>query len=308
MRRAFVLAALLLSYTSVAADDNTPPFFGTVWDLGNRLITQSDPTSYRRAEYLGEHERHLLVFRDGEPSAYEMAHVFDAEYRDRHVEFQIPVSVGSSDEARDLVDVYAPIFGRLPWALRQHVRGIELHRDQLGRRCNAALYRYVDNPTYPSSGEVRCNTTNTDREVQRGFMEEIFLHEGAHVSLDPDHAGSAGWLQAQESDPTFISTYARDNPGCPGLRGCGSEDLAETFSAWFAVRYRPDRITTYAGGRDPHQEQAILDAVPARLAYLDRQHFDMRPYMRVAPVPALPLVGVLLLAALLVVAGRRSIA
>ena len=223
------------------------------------------------------------------------------------VEFQIPIEVGDRDEARALVDVYAPIFGRLPWALRQHVRAIELHRDEFGRGCNASLYRYVDDPTYPSSGEVRCNTTNTDREVQRGFMEEIFLHEGVHVSLDPDHAGSAGWLEAQASDPTFISTYARDNPAVLGFAVVEVRTWPRLSRPWFAVRYRPDRDNDLHGGRTLIRNRRSLTRVPARLAYLDRQHFDMSPYMRVAPVPALPLVGLLLLAGLLLAAGGQPI-
>ena len=54
--------------------------------------------------------------------------------------------------------------------------------------------------------------------------------------------------------------------------------------AWFAVRYRPDRITR-------EQYQAIVEGIPNRLAYLDDQHFDMTPYRRAAPVPAVPLGG-----------------
>ena len=218
--------------------------------------------------------------------SYEMAHVFDAEFQDRRVEFQVHSDTGSREDARALVDVYAPIFGRLPWALRQHVREIELHGQDEGCCCNALLY---DDPD-PSAGSIRCRTAGTNHEAERGFMEEAFLHEAVHVSLDPDHRLAAGWLEAQRSDPTSISDYARDNPR--------TEDLAETFSAWFAVRFRPDRITA-------DQQRKILDAVPARLAYLDRQGFDMAPYMRVAPVPALPLVGLLLLAALLWTAGLR---
>ena len=127
--------------------------------------------------------------------------------------------------------------------------------------------------------------------VQRGYMEEVFMHEGAHASLDPEHRASPGWLDAQRSDPAFISTYARDVSH--------REDVAETFSTWFAVRYRPETLSM-------QQHQAILDAVPHRLAYFDEQHFDMAPYVRATPVPALPLVGLLLLATMLVAAGSRQ--
>ena len=284
------MVVLIFGCTLAAAEHIAPPFNATLWRLRGELITDADPTSFRRAEYTGEHERHMLIASDTGSCclrSYEMAHVFDVEFRDRRVEFQVHSDTGSSEEARALVDVYAPIFGRLPWALRQHVREIELHGQDEGCCCNAAFY---DNPD-PSAGAIRCKTAGTNHEAERGFMEEIFMHEAVHVSLDPDHRLAAGWLEAQQSDPTFISDYARDRPR--------HEDLAETFSAWFAVRFRPDRITA-------DQQQKILDAVPGRLAYLDRQGFDMAPYVRVAPVRALPLVGVLLLAVLLMLADRTS--
>ena len=278
MRMHIVPVVVVVFVVALSADLIDPPFNGTVWNLRGELITDADPTSFRRAEYTGEHERHMLVASNTGACclrSYEMAHVFDAEFQDRRVEFQVHSDTGSSEEARALVDVYAPIFGRLPRALRQHVREIELHWQDEGCCCNAAFY---DNPD-PSAGAIRCNAARANHEAERGFMEEIFLHEAVHVSLDPDHRLAAGWLEAQHSDPTFISDYARDNPR--------TEDLAETFSAWFAVRFRPDRITA-------DQQQKILDAVPARLAYLDRQNFEMSPYVRAAPVPALPLGGLVL--------------
>ena len=70
---------------------------------------------------------------------------------------------------------------------------------------------------------------------QQGFLAEAFVHEGVHTSLDSTHADAPGWRAAQAADPTFISTYARDYPD--------REDLAESFSAWLAVRHRRDRIT-----------------------------------------------------------------
>ena len=48
-----------------------------------------------------------------------------------------------------------------------------------------------------------------------GILEETFVHEAAHTSLDAVHASSAGWIAAQQADPNFISTYARDNATAP---------------------------------------------------------------------------------------------
>jgi hypothetical protein len=80
--------------------------------------------------------------------------------------------------------------------------------------------------------------------------------------LDGDHAASSGWIAAQNADRVFISTYARDNPT--------REDIAETFLPWLMVRYRRDRITATLA-------QQIESTVPARLAYFDRQNFNVAP-------------------------------
>ena len=56
------------------------------------------------------------------------------------------------------------------------------------------------------------------------------------------------------------------------------EDIAESILAYFAVMYRPYRIST-------EDRNTILDAIPNRFAYFDEQRFDMSPYVRVATVP-----------------------
>src|SRR5262249_31092567 len=95
-----------------------------------------------------------------------------------------------------------------------------------------------------------------------GILEETFVHEASHTSLDADHAASAGWLAAQAADPNFISTYARDNPT--------REDVAESFLPWLMVRYFPSRISVA-------DFNAITTSIPNRLAYFDAQHFNLTP-------------------------------
>ena len=273
----FYIAALLVGSASIAAD-NSPPFGGTVWQLPTTLITDADPTRIREVSYRGLLQRTFYIFRDGGfRTITEDVHVFDAG----HIEVQVHPELGDREAAREQAEIYAPIFGRLPWAVVAGVQELEIQRQ--GLRASLPLPQVV-------TVHTEATVENPPDVIRHGFMEEMFLHEAVHVTLDPHHKAAPGWLDAQRADPTFISTYAQDWPN--------REDLAETLSAWFAVRYRPDRLSA-------SQEQAILDAVPARLAYLDRQHFDMSPYVRVAPVPALPLAGLLLLAVLLVTRGVR---
>ena len=230
----------------------------------------------------------MWIYRDGQwHHGDQMAHVFNVAFRERGVEFQVLSELGDRAAAREQVDTYAPILGRLPSALKEHLREVEIMEEGPPRVSSTARpYDWGD----PSAGMVSVHTEEAPDVIRRGFMEEVFLHEGAHASLDPDHRDSHDWLDAQRSDPTYISTYARDVPY--------REDIAETFSAWFALRYRPETLSM-------QQHQAIIEAVPNRLAYFDEQGFDMAPYLRAAPVPALPLVGLLLQALLLAAAGAR---
>jgi len=90
-------------------------------------------------------------------------------------------------------------------------------------------------------------------------LEEVLFHEATHTSFDAEHANSAGWLAAQDADPNFISSYARDNPT--------REDVAESLLPWFALRH--------AGGLFPFQITSIQATIPNRLAYFDALDFQL---------------------------------
>jgi hypothetical protein len=95
-----------------------------------------------------------------------------------------------------------------------------------------------------------------------GILEETFVHEASHTSLDAEHANAPGWISAQQNDPTFISTYARDFP----MR----EDIAETFLLYLAVRHRSDRISA-------NLKEIVTKTIPNRIEYLDNQTWDLYP-------------------------------
>lgn len=261
------------------------PILNDILDLAD-ILTESDTTTLRSVTYGGEEERHMWIVRDGRWEIGDQpAHVFDVGFDRPRVGFEVHAEVGDRAAARAEVDVYAPIFSQIPASLLEHLQQVEIHNTG-GHAMQARRYDAGD----PNSGVVNINIAFVAEHNmrQRGYLEEFALHEAAHVSWDPFHLTAPGWLEAQQADPAIISPYARDYPE--------REDLADTAIAWFAVRYRPERVSA-------HQHEAILQGIPNRLAYLDRQHFDMSPYVRVAPVSALPLVGLLLLSGLLMAFG-----
>jgi hypothetical protein len=119
-------------------------------------------------------------------------------------------------------------------------------------------------------------------------LEETLVHEGSHTSLDAAHANASNWVTAQGLDPTFISTYARDNPA--------REDIAESFLLWMAVRYRSEAISQ-------QDYNAITQAIPNRLNYFDNMECDLYPFVSSTPaehsLPTLNQWGLIMLSLLL---------
>jgi len=235
-----------------------PPFEGTVWITPN-LITPSDPTSLTDVAYVG---RGVRDFWDplAELWVVNHAYLFDARYAGQVVEFQVHSHFRTSEAARSQVDTYAPALGRLPAVLLSGAREVE-----------------ISNVDYPFEGNGHLGafhiyTGDGEALMEDGFLEEVLVHEGGHVSLDPGHENRPDWLAAQAADGVFVSDYARDYPT--------REDVAESILPYFGLRYRPDRLTEA-------DRFAIAAAIPNRLLYFDGQGFDMSPYTRMeSTVPA----------------------
>ncbi len=232
---------------TVDAPHRAPPYRGTVF-LDPDIILPSDTTDFVDLEPAGRGER--LVY-DRRPARWItiQAYLFDATFANGPTtEFQVNPEFGTWTEAEAAAREYAPAIGRIPAALREDVDAVWIHR---GNEAFGGGNR-----------SLLVHTGRGEEYRQQGFLAEAFVHEGVHTSLDSTHADAPGWRAAQAADPTFISTYARDYPD--------REDLAESFSAWLAVRHRRDRITE--GMAD-----TITAAIPNRLAYFDSLDLNLCP-------------------------------
>ena len=226
-----------------------PPYDGAVW-FDPDIITPSDPSSLIDATYAGRGDRQMF---DRRPDDWVVLNVylFDARFDDGlSSEIQVNPEFGSVSSAMAVANKYAKMVGQLPTALRTDVDTVSIHKGEepWGGRNNNILIHIDSYVNY---------------QHLRDFEEEVLIHEASHTSLDADHKEAPDWLAAQMADGGFISTYARDHPT--------REDVAESVLPWLAVRYRSDRIS----GAD---EQAILDAIPNRLAYFDREILDRDMY------------------------------
>ena len=212
------------------------------------IITASDPTTFQTLTASG---RGIRTMFDRRVNAFVQfdAYLFDATFSDGFsAEFQVNPEFGSSETARLEAEKYAVVIGRIPKALRTSVLTVCIHKGV--------------QPFGGGNNHLLIHVGQGDIYIADGILEETFVHEAAHTSLDAAHAASAGWLSAQVTDVNFISSYARDNPA--------REDVAESVLTWLAVRYRASRI-------DPAQIAKIQQAIPNRLAYFDALNLVVLP-------------------------------
>ena len=219
----------------------TPPF--AVTSDSPRVIESSDPTRLGSITYAGRGERSVWDYRP-ETWITINAYLFDVRYAGQVVEFRVNPEFGSREAAQAEVEKFAHALGQVPAVLMPGIKDVAVH---------AGWARWSG-----GGGSITVHTVWESR-----YIEEAFVHEGTHVTLDPAHRDSSRWRAAQEADGVFISNYARDNPD--------REDVAESFLAWFAVRYQSERLSAA-------KRVMILRTIPNRLLYFDGQGFDMSPY------------------------------
>lgn len=220
----------------------SPPFSGTAF-LRDNIITDEDWSAFDSMTYVGMQQR-LVFDRRVNQWLFQPMHLFDATFFDGlDSEIQINPEFGDSAAAAVEADKYARAVGRLPTSMRTDVDSVTVHQG-----------------LQPFGGGNNNILIHTDQADQYGgYLEEILFHEAAHTSYDSYHSSAPGWLSAQQLDPTFISTYAQDNPT--------REDIAESILPWFALRYT-DALY-------PFQIDAINDSIPNRLAYFDALLFQL---------------------------------
>lgn len=245
----FAAAVLLTACgddTPVDLGPAPPPLNGTAF-IDPDILTIQDSTAFDSIVALGTGSRDMYDVRISAVGTYDVW-LFQADFDDAlSVEIRVNAEFDSL-AAADLADLYARRLGVLPNVLRTGMMTISIHDGQ-----ETLLGLDTDMVVHAQQGEAY---------RLQGFLEEVMAHEAVHISLDEAHANSPGWIAAQESDQTSISGFARDFPR--------DEDLAETFGAWLAVRWAGDSVTAFL-------RALIVQAVPARLDYLDAQNFPMYP-------------------------------
>jgi len=225
-----------------------PPFHGTIF-INPDIITSSDPSTFIDLYYNGKglrtmYDRRVNDWIDLEP------YLFPATYDDNlTIEIQVNPEFGSPEKAELVAQKYAVVIGRLTTELRKDVETVWIHRglEAFGGGNNNLL--------------IHTDWSEKHYENQ-GILEETFVHEAAHTSLDSYHAKDPDWLNAQSTDCTFISDYAKEHPE--------REDIAESYLPYFAIKYRRERIPESL-------IEKIEKAIPNRIEYFNKKTFKMYP-------------------------------
>ena len=227
---------------------NAAPFHGTIF-IDPDIVTPDDPTTFLSLVYIGTAERVMFDRRIADWVTLN-PFLFIADYDDSiQIEIQINPEFSELPSARFQAEKFAPIIGQLSTELRKDVKTVWIHKGN-----------------YPFGGGNNNLLIHTDYSKlnyeDQGILEETLIHEAAHTSLDAYHANDSLWNIAQILDCRFISSYAQENP----LR----EDIAESFLPYFAIRYRPERISN-------ELKKIIESSIPNRIIYFDKMDFNMYP-------------------------------
>ena len=208
------------------------------------IIRATDPTAFTGLTYVGEGERVVFDLRVNDLTRLTFV-LYTATYDDgMTVEIRVERDT-FKEQAKYYAGYYSKVFGRLPTGVRTRVKALSI----------------MTGPHDWGGGINDITIHNGRNYALTNTLEETFLHEAAHTSL-VDYNSSEEWKAAQRADDTFISDYA--------LRYPEREDVAESYVAYVAVRYRADRISKSVA-------DLISRAIPHRIAFFDAQQLPMHP-------------------------------
>ncbi len=237
------------SATPGAIKQVQPLYSGTLF-VSPDILDDSDPSLFVSLEKISDEQRRMFDRRNGMNESYgggkwieTVPFLFIAYFSDgQEIELQVNKEFENAYAAQEVALPYLNAIGKLPLLFRKDVETIWLHKGTkgFGGGNNNLLIHHGRGLEY----------------MQDGLLEEAFLHEASHTSLDREHASSKGWLAAVQADGgNFISDYAKEYPQ--------GEDIAETFPICFAVQYKPERLKK-------SDIEKIKKSIPNRLAYCNK--------------------------------------
>lgn len=239
------------SFRSVSSievkDISIPPYDGTVW-VESGILTEDDASAFVSLSYVGEDNRNVYDVREEGFVGIDLW-IFEAtlDYG-KKIEMQVNTEMSKST-AESYARDFAIVVGKLPKFLIASLDAVTIHKNG-------------SESFFGGSGQIIVYADSGEQLFKSGFIEEILIHEAGHVTLDVWYQ-EGDYLSYRKKDPTYISTYARDNP----VR----EDLSESIGLYLAYRYYPDRLSE-------QMKYTIKKIMPNRIKFFDQQDFDIYPW------------------------------
>ena len=236
-----------VNYHSANYLDYTPraPYHQAI-NFSKNLVSQNDPSTFLGVTYSGQYDS-LMPDSRSDINISVSAFLFIAAYENQNIEIYVNPEFGDYETAKQEAMYYADVIGRIPAILRDGIDVVYLH--------------HGFEPVVGEGNYLMIYSDLADILDTQGILEEILIRELVHVSLDPKIAYTNEWLSAQGNDGTTISRLASD---------LGGEDVAESFLAYLAVRYRANRVPVSV-------DKKILGTIPNRIDHLDFLGFTMYP-------------------------------
>lgn len=247
MFRPSVLQYIFIAWAAMSTRAQAQPYSGTIF-IDPDIINDADPGTLTSVTYAGQGMKTVWDYRVNNWITIN-AYLYDVVWNDGLTSLGVVNPEFASVAAGETeVQTYAAALGKIPTCLRTGVHELWIH-------AGVASFGGGNNA-------IVIHTGRGEEYITSGILEEAFVHEGTHCSLDATYAGAAGWTSAQNADPDFISTYAAGAPT--------TEDLAESMLPWLAVRHRASRISSV-------DYNTITSTIPNRLDFIDGIVCDLYP-------------------------------
>ena len=220
-----------------------PPYAATAY-IDPDWVSDDDPSLFSGFQSIGTWNVQMFDYRTGEFGRYD-THSFEIEFDNGHtvtarVNTEYDVAI-----AEEVVQLWGTTLGQLPEGMVMELGELHFQGDDDTEAMGANAFT---DPTH-----IVVHRGWSDRASRSGSIQEGALHELAHVVFQP-RVEDPEWLEAQEADNCFISTYARDYPL--------QEDLAESFVPYLALKLTPDRVSAA-------DRENITSCISARSRVLD---------------------------------------
>lgn len=209
-----VIAVLTASQSSPAMAQEAP-FWGAVW-ISPNVLTPKSPSDLLTVTYDGL-RNHQTFDRRVEAWTNVPSHIFRASYGCAPEQVEVVVNAEfDRQEAEAQALRFAHVLGQLPLGNRAAIQELVIHAG------------YHEQGAAGGYNTLTIHTGYADEHVR--FLEEIFVHEAAHASLDWVFDGAvdqSAWSTAAAADGRFISQYVSDFPD--------REDVAESYGAFLVT-------------------------------------------------------------------------